>query len=133
MSRHQCVLLTHAIINQDAVKQLSIKEIPPVLTFQFKVRSIPSFTPSGLFTDRNSCSIVQRFEHKSGDQSIKIDTPVKFPPSIDMTPYTTRAARAGGQVKPSEADEMIWDLFAVVLHRGQINNGHCALRRLVAN
>lgn len=42
-----------------------------------------------------------------------------------MTPYTTRAARAGGQVKPSEADEMIWDLFAVVLHRGQINNGHC--------
>lgn len=73
---------------------------------------------------------LQRFEHKSGDQSIKIDTPVKFPFSIDMTPYTTRATHAGGQVKPSEADEMVWDLFAVVLHRGQINNGHCELALL---
>ncbi|KAL0945494.1 hypothetical protein HGRIS_000980 [Hohenbuehelia grisea] len=52
----------------EAHKRLSIRKLPPVLSFQFK-----------------------RFEHKSADKSAarKIDTPVRFPASFSMAPYTT--------------------------------------------
>ncbi|OJT03355.1 Ubiquitin carboxyl-terminal hydrolase 22 [Trametes pubescens] len=51
-----------------ASKRLSIRKLPPVLSFQFK-----------------------RFEHKSVDRSAarKIEARVRFPSSLNMAPYTT--------------------------------------------
>ncbi|KAI9503863.1 hypothetical protein GGI25_005661 [Coemansia spiralis] len=59
-----------------ATKQLCMKELPPVLTFQLK-----------------------RFEHnkKPGTAQQKIDTFVRFPLNIDMTPYTASALASHGQ------------------------------------
>ncbi|KAF9230050.1 hypothetical protein BU15DRAFT_57658, partial [Melanogaster broomeanus] len=52
----------------EAVKRLSIRKLPLVLSFQFK-----------------------RFEHKTTSKAVpkKIGTPVRFPASINMAPYTT--------------------------------------------
>ncbi|KAL7417112.1 hypothetical protein BDY24DRAFT_336151 [Mrakia frigida] len=90
----------------DATKQLSLHQLPPVLCIQFK-----------------------RFEHSStSSQSTKIDTPIRFPSKIDLTPYTTAAvqARRNGDepVVGGPGEEMVWDLFAVVKHQGQLNTGH---------
>lgn len=99
-------------------KQLSIRELPPVLSVQFK-----------------------RFEHRTGDKAAakKIDTRVRFPASINMAPYTTFAVSGSGK-GPSKGktkypnsdpfpypgpDAMYeYDLFAVICHEGQIDNGH---------
>lgn len=98
----KCAKPTH-----EAVKRLSIRKLPPVLSFQFK-----------------------RFEHKTVSKSTpqKIDTPVLFPLTINMAPYTTLAAKLQG--KDSEPtypgpDAMYeYDLFAVINHEGQMENGH---------
>lgn len=50
---------------QEATKQLSIKRIPPVLSIQLK-----------------------RFEHGTTSTS-KIETKIKFPAELDLTPYTS--------------------------------------------
>ncbi|CED84224.1 cysteine proteinase [Phaffia rhodozyma] len=93
------------LVSSDSTKQLSIKKIPPVLCFQFK-----------------------RFEHQPGSTSIKVESPVRFPSSIDMTPYLSQSIRT--KLKKSSAlirgfgEEMIYDLVVVVCHQGQLNNGH---------
>ncbi|KAL1949431.1 hypothetical protein VTO73DRAFT_8312 [Trametes versicolor] len=103
-----------------ASKRLSIRKLPPVLSFQFK-----------------------RFEHKSVDRSAarKIEARVRFPSSLNMAPYTTlvmhkqELLKDGGAASASPAslipDRSLgpetlyeYDLFAVVCHEGQIDNGH---------
>ncbi|TFY67823.1 hypothetical protein EVJ58_g1380 [Rhodofomes roseus] len=98
-----------------ADKRLSLRKLPPVLSFQFK-----------------------RFEHKAGDKAAaqKIEAPVRFPSSINMAPYTSLAmavreqeGKDGGPDSassslPGPASMYEYDLFAVVCHEGQINNGH---------
>ncbi|KAI0368632.1 cysteine proteinase [Pilatotrama ljubarskyi] len=100
-----------------ASKRLSIRKLPPVLSFQFK-----------------------RFEHKSVDKSAarKIEAPVRFPSSLNMAPFTTLVMHkqellkdngtASASLIPDTAlgPEALYDydLFAVVCHEGQIDNGH---------
>ncbi|CAO3696100.1 unnamed protein product [Rhizopus stolonifer] len=75
---------------QEATKQLSMKRIPPVLSIQLK-----------------------RFEH--GTSTSKIETKIKFPIELDLTPYTASK-------KPSS--DNIYTLFAVVNHQGKVDTGH---------
>ncbi|KAJ8520755.1 hypothetical protein ONZ45_g2476 [Pleurotus djamor] len=94
---------------QEASKRLSVKKLPPVLSFQFK-----------------------RFEQKSIDKTSarKIDTPIRFPATLNMAPYTTASMRQTDKENtPSTMtigpDTMYdYDLFAVINHEGQIDNGH---------
>ncbi|EMD31302.1 hypothetical protein CERSUDRAFT_119860 [Gelatoporia subvermispora B] len=102
--------------SHEASKRLSILKLPPVLSFQFK-----------------------RFEHKSGDKSAahKIEAPVRFPATINMAPFTTLFMKS----KERQSDEhgstdaasfshlgpetnYEYDLFCVVCHEGQMDNGH---------
>lgn len=101
----------------EASKCLSIRKLPPVLSFQFK-----------------------RFEHKTTDKSSaqKIDAPIRFPASLNMAPYTTLVMnlKTNGMEKENEhggvptlsypGPEAMYeyDLFAVINHEGQIDNGH---------
>ncbi|TEB19403.1 cysteine proteinase [Coprinellus micaceus] len=97
----------------EASKRLSIRKLPPVLSIQFK-----------------------RFEQRTNDKSRKIDTPVRFPSSINMAPYTTlvmkemekeNASGPGAGVPFSYlGPEALYeyDLFAVINHEGQMDNGH---------
>ncbi|KAG0175128.1 hypothetical protein DFQ30_000611 [Apophysomyces sp. BC1015] len=78
---------------QEATKQLSVKRLPPVLSFQLK-----------------------RFEH--GGSASKIESKIKFPVDLDMSPYTTK----GRTNKQSE--ENIYTLFAVINHQGRMDTGH---------
>lgn len=43
-----------------------------------------------------------------------------------MTPFTTRAKRKmkEGERKPLAVKPYIYDLFSVVVHKGEINSGH---------
>ncbi|KAI0327836.1 cysteine proteinase [Cubamyces sp. BRFM 1775] len=99
-------------------KRMSIRKLPPVLSFQFK-----------------------RFEHKSADRSAarKIEAPVRFPASLNMAPFTTlvmhkqELLKESGSAPPATLipDKTLgpealyeYDLFAVVCHEGQIDNGH---------
>jgi ubiquitin carboxyl-terminal hydrolase 22/27/51 len=75
---------------QEATKQLSIKRIPPVLSIQLK-----------------------RFEH--GTSTSKIETKIRFPIELDLTPYTTSKKRSS---------DNIYTLFAVVNHQGKVDTGH---------
>ncbi|KAF8468917.1 hypothetical protein BDZ91DRAFT_656190 [Kalaharituber pfeilii] len=92
---------------QEATKQLTVKRLPPVLCIQLK-----------------------RFEHSAYGSS-KIDTRVRFPIQLDMTPFTTRAKRKppgtknGGSAQ-SQGPPMtfMYELLTVVVHHGQINTGH---------
>ncbi|OJA12768.1 hypothetical protein AZE42_07914 [Rhizopogon vesiculosus] len=102
---YSCSKCTKA--SHEAVKRLSIRTLPPVLSFQFK-----------------------RFEHKTSGKaaSQKIDAPIRIPVTINMAPYTTLAMSMTG--KDAEAgvpgpDAMYeYDLFAVINHEGQMDNGH---------
>ncbi|KAF8193361.1 hypothetical protein BJ912DRAFT_960846 [Pholiota molesta] len=91
----------------EASKRLSIRKLPPVLSFQFK-----------------------RFEHKTNDKSTarKIDAAIRFPASINMAPYTTLAMKKDnngtGLSYPGPESMYEYDLFAVINHEGQIDNGH---------
>ncbi|KAF8813509.1 cysteine proteinase [Phlegmacium glaucopus] len=97
----------------EASKRLSIRKLPPVLSFQFKSS--------------------QRFEHKTNDKSSarKIDSAIRFPASLNMAPFTTLAMKenekenSGSAVSYPGPEAMYeYDLFAVINHEGQINNGH---------
>ncbi|GJJ08288.1 hypothetical protein Clacol_002499 [Clathrus columnatus] len=95
--------------SHEATKRLSIRKLPPVLCFQLK-----------------------RFEHNSTDKSAarKIDIPIRFPSVLNMLEYTTAAAsrddngesETSGDIGPPAMYD--YDLFAVINHDGQINNGH---------
>ncbi|GMK59308.1 hypothetical protein CspeluHIS016_0703230 [Cutaneotrichosporon spelunceum] len=97
-----------------ASKKLSIKKLPPVLSFQLK-----------------------RFAHNA--TSSKVETPVRFPSHLDMRPYVETAAApvskapsvVDGAAPAKEIDEddlpsslYSYDLFAVVTHEGKLDNGH---------
>ncbi|KAJ7922392.1 hypothetical protein B0H13DRAFT_1983023 [Mycena leptocephala] len=90
-------------------KRLSIRKLPPVLSFQFK-----------------------RFEHKADKSSArKIDTRIRFPATLNMAPFTTLVMKAAEKENnapvfsyPGPAAMYEYDLFAVINHEGQINNGH---------
>ncbi|KAF8932162.1 hypothetical protein BGZ58_007204 [Dissophora ornata] len=117
---------------QEASKQLSIKIIPPVLSFQLK-----------------------RFEHSMG--ASKIETKIKFPAQLDMTQYTTSARKLkkskqdasqklnggassenGSPITPSSTSSSsspnnapvepiptyVYNLFAVINHQGKMDTGH---------
>ncbi|KAF8872581.1 cysteine proteinase [Infundibulicybe gibba] len=96
--------------SHEASKRLSVRKLPPVLSFQLK-----------------------RFEHKISDKTSarKIDTPIRFPASLNMAPYTTLVMKeaekgsSGSDYTSFGPDVMYeYDLFAVINHEGQINNGH---------
>ncbi|KAJ7860108.1 hypothetical protein B0H14DRAFT_2350816, partial [Mycena olivaceomarginata] len=81
-------------------KRLTIRKLPPVLSFQFKC-----------------------FEHKADKSTArKIDTRIQFPTTLNMAPFTTLVMKAAEENNgPNFAS---YDLFAVINHEGQINNGH---------
>ncbi|KAJ6615868.1 hypothetical protein B0H10DRAFT_2039331 [Mycena sp. CBHHK59/15] len=94
----------------EASKRLSIRKLPPVLSFQFK-----------------------RFEHKTSDKSAarKLDAQIRFPALLNMAPFTTLVMRdaekensSPGFAHAGPAAMYEYDLFAVINHEGQINNGH---------
>ncbi|KAJ3150034.1 Ubiquitin carboxyl-terminal hydrolase 22 [Geranomyces michiganensis] len=105
---------------KEATKQISIKKLPAILSIQLK-----------------------RFEH-SHKSSSKIETAVKIPAELDMTPYTTRAIKlrsllrptSAGQRKYSKGSAFIdsgptdnipahkYELFAVIHHSGKLETGH---------
>ncbi|KAJ7640045.1 hypothetical protein DFH06DRAFT_1283771 [Mycena polygramma] len=90
-------------------KRLSIRKLPPVLSFQFK-----------------------RFEHKADKSSArKIDTRIRFPATLNMAPFTTLVMKAAEKENsaptfsyPGPSAMYEYDLFALINHEGQINNGH---------
>ncbi|KAG0035190.1 hypothetical protein BGZ82_005377 [Podila clonocystis] len=114
---------------QEATKQLSMKVLPPVLSFQLK-----------------------RFEHSMG--ASKIETKIRFPAQLDMTQYTTSARKlkknklaklnggseSGSPSTPSSNSSMssvssnssvlepiptyVYNLFAVINHQGKMDTGH---------
>ncbi|TPX32979.1 hypothetical protein SmJEL517_g04018 [Synchytrium microbalum] len=102
----------------NATKQLSLKRLPPVLTVQLK-----------------------RFE-QSQAQSVKIETPVRIPAELDMTPYSTRAVKANEAFRKASnlpspngtptpkillkesVPAFRYVLFAVVNHEGKLETGH---------
>ncbi|RDB25874.1 Ubiquitin carboxyl-terminal hydrolase 22 [Hypsizygus marmoreus] len=96
--------------SHEASKRLSIRKLPPVLSFQFK-----------------------RFEHKTTDKNSarKIDAPIRFPASFSMAPFTTLAMKETEKennvphpVHPGPDAMYEYDLFAVINHEGKMNNGH---------
>ncbi|KAF7297767.1 Ubiquitin carboxyl-terminal hydrolase [Mycena kentingensis (nom. inval.)] len=105
---------------QEASKRMSIRKLPPVLSFQLK-----------------------RFEHKTEKGAPrKIDTRIRFPATLNMAPYTALGMKATGngpgagkeQTSPPPVHHVLaypgptamyeYDLFAVINHEGQMNNGH---------
>ncbi|KAG1830548.1 hypothetical protein EV424DRAFT_1578450, partial [Suillus variegatus] len=102
---YSCSKCTKA--SHEAVKRLSIRTLPPVLSFQFK-----------------------RFEHKTSGKAApqKIDAPIRIPVSINMAPYTTLAMNTTGKDGetgyPGPVAMYEYDLFAVINHEGQMDNGH---------
>ncbi|TFK99499.1 hypothetical protein BDV98DRAFT_657301 [Pterulicium gracile] len=117
--------------SHDASKRLSIKQLPSVLSFQFK-----------------------RFEQTSHDKAAasKIATRIRFPEILNMAPYTTlymthAEKENDGTVAAETYDPSVsacsrcshisgflsilgptalyeYELFAVINHEGQLNNGH---------
>lgn len=116
---------------QEAMKQMSIRTLPPIICFHFK-RFEKSFAS------------IRRSE------MVKIDTPVEFPADgLEMTTFLTSevlrkrmeadtkstipqqinsdSARTSRKRKDSivqESEQTIYDLFAVVNHIGKIDSGH---------
>lgn len=79
-----------------AHKQLRFKHIPPVLTIQLK-----------------------RFKHNSAsDTASKLETAVLAPLFLNLTHYAVDSHAA--EVDPSK----VYELFAVVCHKGSVNTGH---------
>nr|XP_018259013.1 ubiquitin carboxyl-terminal hydrolase 22/27/51 [Kwoniella dejecticola CBS 10117]OBR81171.1 ubiquitin carboxyl-terminal hydrolase 22/27/51 [Kwoniella dejecticola CBS 10117] len=103
-----------------ATKNLTIKKLAPVLSFQLK-----------------------RFAHMTSSSS-KIESHVKFPSTLNMRPYVdspnptsfSSNQSVSEDIKPNidedkEAEDhvlpdslFLYDLFAVVTHEGKLDNGH---------
>lgn len=111
---------------QQARRHTSIKRLPNVLSIQLKVRSIQQLSPSrsGYQTNINR---QQRFEFRNGTRdksAAKIDTPVQFPLSLSMLPYTNRARTADAKEQYELSRSCTYDLMSVVVHVGEIDTGH---------
>ncbi|KAK4228186.1 ubiquitin carboxyl-terminal hydrolase [Podospora fimiseda] len=88
---------------QQARRHTTIKRLPNVLAIQFK-----------------------RFEYKQGrhERAAKIDTPVSFPLSLNMLPYTSRARTGESKDNFELARSCTYDLLSVIVHVGEIDTGH---------
>lgn len=106
---------------QNAIKRLSLSRLPAVLPIHLK-----------------------RFSHsKSLATSIKLDTRVHFPVTLDLQPYTSRprapkkdkgetngtAAANGGSPDSDDKDSPapsrpVYELSSVIVHKGKMDNGH---------
>ncbi|KAF2738299.1 ubiquitin carboxyl-terminal hydrolase-like protein 22 [Polyplosphaeria fusca] len=97
---------------QSVTKQLSIKQLPPVLAIHLK-----------------------RFEHNHSTSS-KIETKVNFPVKLDLYPYTTRyksiqpkasklnvSSTTNSNIN-SPANSLTFELSSVIVHKGKIDSGH---------
>ncbi|BGP26859.1 hypothetical protein JCM10295v2_005821 [Rhodotorula toruloides] len=80
-----------------ASKRLSLKTLPPVLCIQFK-----------------------RFEITN--QAQKLDTPIRYPLKLDMSPFLTNHLEYPASYKPSVVHR--YNLAAVVAHEGTLSQGH---------
>ncbi|RKP27197.1 hypothetical protein SYNPS1DRAFT_13043, partial [Syncephalis pseudoplumigaleata] len=86
--------------SQSATKQMSIRRLPPVLSFQFK-----------------------RFEHSQN--ASKIESHIRFPEVLDMTQFTSRArGRSASKSPPVSSPACQYRLYAVVCHQGKLDTGH---------
>ncbi|XP_051119661.1 ubiquitin C-terminal hydrolase 22 [Andrographis paniculata] len=94
----------------DALKEMSVKNLPLVLCFHIK-----------------------RFEHSpTRRMSRKIDRHLQFPFSLDMQPYLSPSVvkkRFGNRMFPFEGEEVDggsteFEVFAVVTHSGMLESGH---------
>ncbi|ORX43747.1 cysteine proteinase, partial [Piromyces finnis] len=98
---------------QDATKQLSLKTLPPVL-----------------------CISLKRFEH-SHITKTKIETMIKIPCELDLTPYTSPSIIENSkrekynEAHPNKKIESVplnpinvYQLFAVTVHNGGLETGH---------
>jgi ubiquitin carboxyl-terminal hydrolase 22/27/51 len=106
--------------HHQTTKQFSVEELPLVLVLHLK-----------------------RFEHVSAAPrkqraSTKITTFVRFPERLDMAPYTFAAQRdkadrggGGGGGDDDDGGASQYELFAVIVHFGAIDNGHyvCFVRK----
>lgn len=76
----------------------------------------------------NTLSIqLKRFEFKQGGRdraASKIDTPVQFPLTLNMTPYTSRGRSADARESQELSRSCTYDLLSVVVHVGEIDTGH---------
>lgn len=94
---------------QDALKQMSLKNLPLVL-----------------------CLHIKRFEHSPvRKMSRKIDRHLQFPFSLDMRPYLSSSIlkkRFGNRIFSFEGEEADvsteFEVFAVVTHSGMLESGH---------
>jgi ubiquitin carboxyl-terminal hydrolase 22/27/51 len=93
---------------QNATKQLSIKQLPPVLPIHLK-----------------------RFEHSKSTSS-KIETRISFPMKLDLFPYTSSQTKASKNAPPmntthnmnTPANSLTYELSSVIVHKGKIDSGH---------
>ncbi|RKP37715.1 hypothetical protein BJ085DRAFT_15791, partial [Dimargaris cristalligena] len=88
---------------REASKQMLIKLLPPVLSFQLK-----------------------RFEHNAS--ASKIETFIRIPSELDMTPFTTQHVRPADGTDtsslPYSNPACHYQLFAVINHEGSLETGH---------
>jgi ubiquitin carboxyl-terminal hydrolase 22/27/51 len=107
--------------DQEAKKKLSLSRLPPVVPVHLK-----------------------RFSHsKANSQSTKVDTKIRFPLTLDFSPYLTHKKRksklelTNGHKPDTEAQkdspdpsgpayptEPLYELSSVIVHKGKIDNGH---------
>lgn len=116
--------------SQSATKKLSLTRLPPVVPIHLK-----------------------RFSHsKSSSQSSKVETKIRFPLSLDLTPYTASSSAkskgskmSNGDSKgqesngdPADSPKPIFELASVIVHKvSKESNSRCcpssmlpALKRL---
>lgn len=110
---------------QTATKRLSLSRLPAVLPIHLK-----------------------RFSHsKTLATSVKLDTRVHFPTTLDLAPYSSRTrpkkavaaqesaangSKAAGEVDGGEGEEAVapvpsrpvYELSSVIVHKGKMDNGH---------
>lgn len=61
------------------------------------------------------------------DTTRKLDGLIQFPSNLNMKPFTTIGMKENGASEKENAgpDSLYeYDLFAVINHEGQLNNGH---------
>ncbi|OZJ02456.1 hypothetical protein BZG36_04094 [Bifiguratus adelaidae] len=106
---------------QRATKQLSVKKLPSVLSFQLKAcDNTISYLPTNI--------PFQRFEH--GTSAHKIETKIHFPEHLNMEPFITSVKRRNSSANVAIKDGDVhhpsygYSLFAVVNHQGKMDTGH---------
>lgn len=104
--------------SREATKKFGLSRLPPVIPIHLK-----------------------RFSHsKTLAQSSKVETKIRFPFSLDLTPYTTSSTAkskkhsdknnnetANGDSAGGTADDepkAVYGLSSVIVHKGKIDNGH---------